>query len=504
MNLFAQIRKVDEEKRLVFGRAAEEVIDKAEEIMDYASSKPHFQKWSEDIAKDTGGKNLGNVRAMHGKVAAGMLKGIDFDDANLTIDVCAHIVDDAEWKKVTSGVYTGFSMGGSYVGEKKVEKMDGRDITRYTARPSEISLVDRPCIPTATFFEVQKADGSLHKVDFKAPAAAADDVTVDGTPEQVAALGKALNDAGLNLADALAMVQKAMPDFIKDKVDAKKKKDGKADDKDAPAADDKKDAKAADKVQTPAELKKMEQSTLRKSMWSCSSLASVIGSLQSLAADQAYMAFSSGDDSGIASKLKACIAMCGGVLKDMVDAEIADAVADPILIELSEKTGALAKFEGDPLVELLKAETVLAKAGARHSAADAERLKNIHDAAVGMGAACGDAAKAAPAGELEKLGTDGKDALQKMVADAVASAIAPLQKAFDAANQEIVLLKAQPAPARVSLRAVAKVDDSGASSDAAAVAKAAPIVDLNGEKHEAAGLIKSLHLTGGAPLHLRK
>ena len=51
MNLFAQIRKVDEAKRLVFGRIAEEAVDKADEIMDYASSKPHFVAWS-DLTKD--------------------------------------------------------------------------------------------------------------------------------------------------------------------------------------------------------------------------------------------------------------------------------------------------------------------------------------------------------------------------------------------------------------------------------------------------------------------
>ena len=119
MKLFAQIRKVDEEKRLVFGRLADESVDKADESMDYLSSKPHFQKWSADIAKDTDGKSLGNLRAMHGKVAAGKFVQIDFDDAAKTIDVCAKVVDDGEWKKVCEGVYTGFSIGGSYVGEKK-------------------------------------------------------------------------------------------------------------------------------------------------------------------------------------------------------------------------------------------------------------------------------------------------------------------------------------------------------------------------------------------------
>jgi hypothetical protein len=216
-SMFAQIRKVDEQKRLVFGRLAEEKVDKADEIMDYASSKPHFKKWSEDVAKDTGGQSMGNLRAMHGKVAAGKFVAVDFNDAEKAIDVCAKVVDDNEWKKVLEGVYTGFSIGGSYVGDKKVEKADGRDVTRYTARPTEGSLVDRPCMHGAKFFEVQKADGSLQKVDFVEDDA---DVTVNGTAEEVAALGKMMNEHGLTLADLL---EKAVPAFV----DAKKKGDGK-------------------------------------------------------------------------------------------------------------------------------------------------------------------------------------------------------------------------------------------------------------------------------------
>ncbi|HEY6021672.1 MAG TPA: hypothetical protein VIY48_17940, partial [Candidatus Paceibacterota bacterium] len=178
MQVFAQIRKVDEEKRLVYGRAADETPDKSGEMLNYDASKPHFQKWSAEVEKDTDGKSLGNVRAMHGKTAAGVLKGIDFDDTARTIDVCAKVVDDNEWKKVLEGVYTGFSIGGSY-GAKTVEKVDGKEFTRYEAIPSEISLVDRPCIPTAKFFQVQKADGSTQDVEFKEPQQ--DDVAVQKT-----------------------------------------------------------------------------------------------------------------------------------------------------------------------------------------------------------------------------------------------------------------------------------------------------------------------------------
>ena len=39
MQVFAQIRKVDEAKRLVFGRAAAEEVDRSGEIMDYLSTR---------------------------------------------------------------------------------------------------------------------------------------------------------------------------------------------------------------------------------------------------------------------------------------------------------------------------------------------------------------------------------------------------------------------------------------------------------------------------------
>jgi hypothetical protein len=208
MNLFAQLTKIDEAKRLVFARAAQEVVDKSDEIMDYESSKPFFKSWSEEVSKDSDGKNLGNVRAMHGKVAAGRLTQIDFNDAEKAVDVCAYISDDQEFRKCLDGTYTGLSIGGKYVGDKKVEKIDGKDIKRYTAHPSEISLVDRPCIPTAKFFSVEKADGTLAKVEFQEPAETEDEAegVVEGTAEQVDQLTKLMADNKLNMAKVIEVV----------------------------------------------------------------------------------------------------------------------------------------------------------------------------------------------------------------------------------------------------------------------------------------------------------
>jgi hypothetical protein len=98
---------------------------------------------------------------MHGPVAAGKVTAITFNDEARQIEICAKVVDDAEWAKVLEGVYTGFSQGGSYA--KRWTDTDGRN--RYTAQPNEISLVDLPCLPQATF-EMIKADGTSERRRF--------------------------------------------------------------------------------------------------------------------------------------------------------------------------------------------------------------------------------------------------------------------------------------------------------------------------------------------------
>ena len=171
MDLFAKLTKVDEAQRLIYGRAVDETPDRSGEVFDYATSKPNFEKWSAETHDASDGQSFGNVRAMHGKVAAGKLTDIQFDDMAKSIDVVAKVIDDNEWKKVLEGVYTGFSIGGAYVkkwDDANVKKADGSAMKRYTANPSELSLVDRPCIPSAKFFDIQKADGAVEQHEFKA------------------------------------------------------------------------------------------------------------------------------------------------------------------------------------------------------------------------------------------------------------------------------------------------------------------------------------------------
>jgi hypothetical protein len=158
MSLFLPITKVDIAQRLVYGTISEEVPDKHGEILDYESSKPAFEIWSRQFHEASGGKSLGNIRAMHGSIAAGKLTDLQFDDEGKRIDGVAKIIDDDEWQKVVEGVYTGFSIGGGYAA--RWADKDNPGLMRYTPVLAEVSLVDNPAVPTATF-QVIKEDGSV-------------------------------------------------------------------------------------------------------------------------------------------------------------------------------------------------------------------------------------------------------------------------------------------------------------------------------------------------------
>jgi hypothetical protein len=163
LHLFIPLCKADAAQRLVYGYATAELPDRAGEICDYATTKPFYEQWTADFAKASGGKSFGNLRSMHGKVAAGKIASIAFNDDEKRIEIAAKIVDDEEWRKIEEGVYTGFSQGGVYV--KRWADPENPDLVRYTAAPSEISLVDLPCLPEATF-ELVKADGVRQKRGF--------------------------------------------------------------------------------------------------------------------------------------------------------------------------------------------------------------------------------------------------------------------------------------------------------------------------------------------------
>ena len=164
-DFFIPVTKVDRDRREVWGYATLEEEDNASEVMDYASSLPHFLDWSQQAQKRSGGKSRGNLRSMHQAIAAGKLVDLRPDDERKGIYVGGKVVDDDEWKKVLEGVYTGFSVGGKYLRRWADYQKPG--LVRYTAQPAEISLVDAPCVPNAVFDVVkgQQTEQRLFKAD---------------------------------------------------------------------------------------------------------------------------------------------------------------------------------------------------------------------------------------------------------------------------------------------------------------------------------------------------
>lgn len=199
LTTFGRITKIDLAKREVSGVAMDETPDRDGEIYDYASSKPYVQAWAkgfEEATKAAGQEvSYGNIRSMHDNVAAGKITGLNFDDSAKSVPIVTKVVDDAEWEKVQKGVYTGFSVKGRLIGKKW---RDGQ-FHRYTVDPIEISLVDLPCNPSATFTAV-KADGSTEERHFQTVAIEEEDAEIEKRTfserrrKDLARQGKALPD----------------------------------------------------------------------------------------------------------------------------------------------------------------------------------------------------------------------------------------------------------------------------------------------------------------------
>lgn len=132
MRFFAEIQRVDEEKRLVSGYAATEqrATDGLVVTRDaIAGALDDYMAY-------------GNVREMHQPSAVGVTREASVDDTGLYIT--CEVVDDAAWEKVKRGVYKGFSIGAKITERDSADKTVVRGINLR-----EISLVDRPADPGA-------------------------------------------------------------------------------------------------------------------------------------------------------------------------------------------------------------------------------------------------------------------------------------------------------------------------------------------------------------------
>ncbi|SDA33530.1 hypothetical protein SAMN02799622_05547 [Methylobacterium sp. UNC378MF] len=475
LSLFLPLTKVDAANRLVYGLATAETPDRAGEVCDYASTKPLYEKWSGSIAKATDGRSLGNLRAMHGKVAAGKVTQIAFNDDAKQIEICAKVVDDAEWKKVEEGVYTGFSQGGAYA--KRWRGEDG--LMRYTADPSEVSLVDLPCLPSATF-QVLKADGAAEMRAFAesvriAPppeptnadvlAKAEDLAAAAGRPGEIGdfvapareALMKAVEAAALAEAHSVLEPSNPAPPSDGEVEQVWKAKDGSTFAKkvDALAHNARTEAEAsarvaagpvldalsdlgkrlgaADGAATASEVeaqtgrprsrpradfgKATDGSDLAKDLYGVSRLAVLLSEIKSMVGSAVFDVVYANGDAALPRQMKAWATQGVALLQAMVAAEMADLMDDaPTDTAMALAAGPLSDAAYDALVKAVAPDSpagrALAKVGARNSRADQERIQRMHDDACGLGATCASAEKAAGA-DLTK----GGDAIEAVRAE---------------------------------------------------------------------------------------
>lgn len=133
LRLFLPFEKKDNDQRVVAGYATSESLDSQGEIVRIDAIKralPEYMKY-------------GNIREMHQWSAVGKAVQAQVDEDKKALYLVCKVVDNNAWQKVKEGVYNGFSIGGRIL--KKVDN-EIQDLTL-----NEISLVDRPANPSATF-----------------------------------------------------------------------------------------------------------------------------------------------------------------------------------------------------------------------------------------------------------------------------------------------------------------------------------------------------------------
>jgi len=345
----------------VWGTASSEAIDSDGEIITAEAMKaaiPDYMKFG----------GTGAVREMHKAAAAGTTFEIEVLDDGTT-SIGTHIVDPVAVKKVKTGVYKGFSIGGKVTSRDELKKT-----TVTGLKLVEISLVDRPANQDAIFSLVKFEEGEEH--DIKKYA------------------GEQIYDASQAL-DALRAVF-----YLYSK-------------------------ELSETVENPDQVE---------------ALKSVIDNLKAF----------------IASEIKE-----------------PDNSADAGFIAYAATTDDLHK------------------AGAEISAKNKEKMQQIHDHAVSMGASCSSAEKAEGAEDLLKMQSENHD-LKKQFQD-LDTKYADLKKSLHDTTLELELIKAEPAPAKAVLSTIAigKTEDS-VGSDLTQYDDCV-VKNADGTVNEAASLMKATH-----------
>ncbi len=154
LSMFLPLTKVDAANRLVYGLATAETPDRAGEVCDYASTKPFYE----------GGRAASPRRptaarsATCGRCTARSRPARSRRSPSTTTPADRDLREGGRRRGVEEG--RGGRLHRLLAGRTYAKRWRGGDgLMRYTADPSEVSLVDLPCLPSATF-QVLKADGA--------------------------------------------------------------------------------------------------------------------------------------------------------------------------------------------------------------------------------------------------------------------------------------------------------------------------------------------------------
>ncbi|WP_318026070.1 DUF6582 domain-containing protein [Burkholderia pseudomallei] len=251
------------------------------------------------------------------------------------------------------------------------------------------------------------------------------------TEEHIRAAWSYINkekDAAEYSADELKTVKDRIIAAWKDKID----KDG------PPSAADKWAEPVLTKggkpvIVSPENLTLAARLALHKGMYNVSTLANLLASIHYLQQSSASEEAAEGDGSTMPDDLKEWLARGGELLTAMVAEEVAeltdeDGNVDPPWVYYCECAAAAESLHkaavATGIADMHEAfEKLLAKAGARNSGADMERIQKAHDLMGELGAKCAkdadgdmDAEKAAHADTLSKLTAAG-ESLAKLTAD---------------------------------------------------------------------------------------
>jgi hypothetical protein len=139
---FAKVESQADGTVIVEGPVTSEAVDTEDEVVDYEAIK----------AASTDYMQFANMREMHDPhTASGTMLNLDFDDDNKRIVGRSHAVDPGVVKKILTGVYKGYSIGGRKLAWN-MEKQGGKSVRRLTKLWwGETSYVDRPSNPEAVF-----------------------------------------------------------------------------------------------------------------------------------------------------------------------------------------------------------------------------------------------------------------------------------------------------------------------------------------------------------------